>query len=177
MAQVLQSWHSLVPVRLGRLAQVARWADWYEIILMDNTLTMAASGDVETGHGNNANPEKTNQEKSPFARPWKEYPGGYPMIAERIALKPQTAIYRRFDALNARHLLYLQAELSIMEKKLHDVEEEDHVKNLGYAINYQRLLERDDGRGNIQLSLVKAMHKKLNEYSEWLTGDGIDWWH
>lgn len=95
------------------------------------------------------------------------------MIAERMALKPQTAIYRRFDALNARHLLYLQAELSVLEKKLRDVEEEDNVKKLGYAVNYQRLLEGHDGRGDIQLDLVKTMHKKLNEYSEWTCCRGM----
>ncbi|USP78997.1 hypothetical protein yc1106_06271 [Curvularia clavata] len=127
---------------------------------------MTELGDIEAGRANKANSEKANQESNPFTPSWTKHPGGYPMIAERTALKPETAIYRRFDALNARHLLYLQAELSILEKKLHEVEEEDNAKGLGYAVNYQHLLEGHDGRGNIQLGLVKAMHKKLNEYNE-----------
>ena len=107
-----------------------------------------------------------NKRGNVSARSWKTYPGGYPMIAERIASKPQTAIYRRFDALNARRILYLQAELCALEKQLHDIEEEDARKGLGYAFNYQRMVEANNGEGNVQAGLVKAMHKKLNEYSE-----------
>ena len=111
-------------------------------------------------------PVHTNTKSNVFARSWRTYPRGYPMIAERIASKPQTAIYRRFDALNARHILYLQAELCTLERQLHDVEEEDGRKNLGYAFNCQRMLEANDGEGSIQAGLVKAMHRKLNEYSK-----------
>lgn len=92
------------------------------------------------------------------------------MLAERIAVKPQTAIYRRFDALNARHILYLQAELCILEKQLRVMEHKDKEKDkegrLGYAVDYQRMLETQKSQGKEQLVLIRKMHRKLNEYSE-----------
>ena len=103
------------------------------------------------------------------ARAWTNYPGGYPMLAERIALKPQTGIYRRFDALNARHLLYLQAELCILERRLRIVEREDQRKDkgrLGYAIDYERMLETPKDEDKTQLGLIMEMHEKLNQYSK-----------
>lgn len=48
---------------------------------------MAELDSLEAGIANNANSEKANQKNSPFTRSWREHPGGYPMIAERIALK------------------------------------------------------------------------------------------
>jgi len=91
------------------------------------------------------------------------------MLAERIALKPQTGIYRRFDALNARHLLYLQAELCILERRLRIVEREDQRKDKGrlkYAIDYERMLETPNDQDKTQLGLIMKMHEKLNQYSK-----------
>jgi hypothetical protein len=106
---------------------------------------------------------------SPVVQAWRNHPGGYPMLAERIALKPQMGIYRRFDALNARHILYLQAELCILEKELRNKEREDRKKIEGgsskYAADYQRMLETPGDEDKCQLQLIKKMHKKLNQYS------------
>jgi len=42
----------------------------------------------------------------------------YPRIAGRMAAKPETASFRRFSALNARNLLYMQAELCRLVQEL-----------------------------------------------------------
>jgi len=101
---------------------------------------------------------------------WRQQPGGYPRLAELIALQPESGIYRRFDALNARHLLYLQAELRILEVELIEWEVKDNVDTRGtrslYATDYQRMLERPLNEHKEQLELIGKMHKKLEEYSE-----------
>ncbi|KAK8199122.1 uncharacterized protein BKA78DRAFT_290817 [Phyllosticta capitalensis] len=45
-------------------------------------------------------------------------PPGYPKLAQRMGLKPETAIFRRFAFLNKLNILYLQAELAELEKQL-----------------------------------------------------------
>jgi hypothetical protein len=91
------------------------------------------------------------------------------MLAERIALKPETGIYRRFDALNARHL-YLQAELCILEERLREIEIEDERRCKAdcpkHTTNYQRMVETKDSNVETQKALIQTMHRKLNEYSE-----------
>lgn len=48
-----------------------------------------------------------------------EYPNGFPTFAAYIASDPELAIYRSFNSISARNLLYLQAELIELEAKLH----------------------------------------------------------
>ncbi|RMZ67693.1 phthalate transporter [Pyrenophora seminiperda CCB06] len=92
------------------------------------------------------------------------------MLAERIAVKPETGIYRRFDALNARHLLYLQAELCILETSLQEQETADShnrcEKRREFATDYQTMLERPSDEQKLQLALIEEMHRKLNQYNK-----------
>lgn len=55
------------------------------------------------------------------------YVPDYPSLAFIIASDPDhsTVIYRRFDRLSARNLLYLQAELVILEKKQDELDRQD----------------------------------------------------
>jgi len=104
-----------------------------------------------------------------FAGAWTNHPGGYPMLAEHIAVKPHTGIYRRFDALNARHILYLQAELCILERRLRNVERADQGKDerrLRYAVDFESMLETPNDEDQTQLELIMEMHEKLNQYSK-----------
>lgn len=50
-------------------------------------------------------------------RPWAQYPMGYPRFAAFVANDEDhsTAIYRRFERLSARNLLYLETELAELE--------------------------------------------------------------
>ncbi|KAF2748356.1 hypothetical protein M011DRAFT_485646 [Sporormia fimetaria CBS 119925] len=43
---------------------------------------------------------------------------GYPKLAGRMALVPEEAIFRRFDELQLRNLLYLQNELATLDWQL-----------------------------------------------------------
>ena len=93
---------------------------------------------------------------------------GYPRIAGRFALKPETAAFRRFSALNARMLLYLQADLCRLEKKLLEQEKSDS-ENPGvsqkYAVNYDRLRLSAYDEDPAQWKLVDEIKEKLKEYS------------
>lgn len=51
---------------------------------------------------------------------------GYPRLAGRMGLFPETAIFSRFGDLTARNLLYLQAELLHMRAFLEKIEREAH---------------------------------------------------
>ena len=50
---------------------------------------------------------------------------GYPKLARFIGERPGFAIFRRFSELNARNLLYLQAELLDVEEELYETEFDD----------------------------------------------------
>jgi hypothetical protein len=114
--------------------------------------------------------EKTKSTTDPEPA-WKNYPTGYPRLCERIAVKPETGIYRRFDALNARHLLYLQAELCILERRLRQQEVRDKKDGTGkrseYAVDYESMLEEPRNQTKTQLEMIQQMHDKLNQYSEY----------
>ena len=50
---------------------------------------------------------------------------GYRTFAEFIATDDELFVFRRFDRLNARNLLYLQSELIALEKQLSEYDSED----------------------------------------------------
>jgi hypothetical protein len=45
-------------------------------------------------------------------------PAGYAQLASLMGAHPEVAVFRRFGALNAQNLLYLQAELTHLELEL-----------------------------------------------------------
>ena len=46
---------------------------------------------------------------------------GYPKLADYVALEPQSAIFKRFGALNAENLFYMQAEIAGLEEELREI--------------------------------------------------------
>lgn len=62
-------------------------------------------------------------EKGPFKSP--AY--GFASVADLIARDPDKSgtIYRRFDKLAARNLLYLESKLAVLEQKQEEFDEED----------------------------------------------------
>jgi hypothetical protein len=113
---------------------------------------------------------KDQKNTVPLVRAWEQHPIGYPRLSERISVKPETGIYRRSDGLNARRILYLQAELCILEQDLHLIEKQDKAGTKGkravYAVDYKCMLEEADGKQSGQIKLIAEMQRKLNEYSE-----------
>ncbi|MCJ1231960.1 hypothetical protein MMC12_008640 [Toensbergia leucococca] len=59
-------------------------------------------------------------------RPWERYAMGYPRFAAFIANDEDksTTIYRRFERLSARNILYLESELTELEAKQDELDEE-----------------------------------------------------
>jgi hypothetical protein len=100
---------------------------------------------------------------------------GYAKLAALMGDHPEVAIFRRFGAVNAQNLLYLQAELTHLELKLRKYAKEDansrHHKRVLYSTDWQTLSEsiivpdNDDKQWNTILTI----RERLREYSK------LDW--
>jgi len=98
---------------------------------------------------------------------------GYPRIAYQMSHTPELAQFRRFGALNARNLLYLQNELHCLERALKEAATEDSTDSRGMKTFYARdshcinvsLTDDADAR---QLNLVLCIREKLKEYSKYV---------
>ena len=97
---------------------------------------------------------------------------GYPRLAAHMSLQPETAIFRTFSELNAKNLLYMQAEIALLEKELHRCELED-AKDIcpkrhksQYAVSWYWLIESKCDGDTKQLDLVLRIRRLLKEYSE-----------
>ncbi len=62
--------------------------------------------------------------ENPSEKP-REYLDGFPSFAAFIASDKDLAIYRRFDRLSARNLLYLQSEIIALEAELDELDGDD----------------------------------------------------
>jgi len=99
-------------------------------------------------------------------------PPGYPKVAEFMGKHPEMAMVRRFRGLNARNLLYLQAELVEIERKLlecerHDADDKTDPRKPKYAGSWARLvLYKTDDSANQQYKLILEMREKLKEYND-----------
>jgi hypothetical protein len=99
---------------------------------------------------------------------------GYPKLAAKIEILPEVAIFRRFGALNAQNLLYYQAEITYLERKLkaQQLKDNNHGNDeeKSYALDWF-WLEKSQERGCApQLELVLKIRKLLREYSEFESG-------
>jgi hypothetical protein len=87
--------------------------------------------------------------------PLDEFVMGYPRMAARMGLIPETAMFRRFGALNCRNILYLQNELCQLECDLQKLEWADSASTTGM---------KRDGDAK-QRDLVMRLRTTLREYS------------
>jgi hypothetical protein len=103
-----------------------------------------------------------------------KYRPGYPSLAAFIASDPDhsIAVYRRFDYLSARNLLYLQSELAELEAQLHTFDQEDlrssddDLDN-NFARDWKAYRERardPTSRENKGLDLAIRIREKMKEY-------------
>lgn len=58
----------------------------------------------------------------------------YPSFATFIASDSGLSVYRRFDRLSSRNLLYLQSELLEQQAQLEGFDEEDYTEKTGNVI-------------------------------------------
>lgn len=95
---------------------------------------------------------------------------GYPKLAVLQAAYPELCIYRRFSTLNARNLLYLQAELVDLEEQLDEYTladiKSDDLREKKYSRNWHYLSTSVDGVENSQWYTMLAIREKLREYSK-----------
>ena len=110
-------------------------------------------------------------------------PEGYPKIAFLMGRSPEYAIFRRYAALNAKNLLYLQAELKILEAKLHDLEEADqnsqHEDRMIYSRDWETLRDSHNanaiaGNDRSQWSTALNIRETLKEYSNSKSPHNVD---
>ena len=102
------------------------------------------------------------------------YVKGYPSLAAFIASDrdKSTAIYRRFDRLSARNLLYMQSELQELEERQDTLDAEDLHGDLqakksarNWQVLKKRAKQQDNKREKDRLELVLEIREKLKEYS------------
>jgi len=117
-----------------------------------------------------AEPSISNEGTNP-PDPFDDHVMGYPKMAARMGLIPETAMFRRFGGLNARNLLYFQCELAEIEDELKELDWENHKSTAGkknmYARDYYWLEAATAKRdGDVrQIGLVLKMREMLKEYS------------
>jgi hypothetical protein len=112
----------------------------------------------------------SKKKRSTYSESWRNHPVGYPRLSERMGLKPETLIFRKFVALNARILLYMQAELASLETTLQQVERTDREdkdpNKQQYASDYTKLSQGDRHGDTYQLELIEKISLRLERYSK-----------
>ena len=106
-----------------------------------------------------------------------ELVAGYPRLAHEMGSIPELAIYRRFADLNNQNLLYYQAELVMLERKLRRQERASSISSadtsnselkdathLEYAKDWYWLAEEDPN--NRQWQTVLRLREVLKDYSQ-----------
>ncbi|CZR56439.1 uncharacterized protein PAC_06327 [Phialocephala subalpina] len=104
---------------------------------------------------------------------------GYAKLGWLMGTFPDTAVMRRFSALSAQNLLYLQAELTSLEEDLRKYAAEDdessHPDRNVYSLNWLALKESnaedaEEGNNGSQWETMEAIRNKLEQYrKEWMT--------
>jgi hypothetical protein len=101
------------------------------------------------------------------------YIKGYASLAAFIAedRDKSTAIFRRFDRLSARNLLYLQSELAELEAKQDAFDREDlkagteeKASARSWPVFKRRAEEGNNEREKERMDLVKEIREKIREY-------------
>lgn len=103
------------------------------------------------------------------AAPTKTASEGYEKLARLMSLSSETAIFRRFQALNVTNVLRLQAELQDMEHELAEIRSDDAQSTdpvrSGYIYDFRSMRDWRDTGDSLQYDLLVAIGKKLQEYS------------
>ena len=92
---------------------------------------------------------------------------GYAKVAQLMASHNELAIFRRFQELNMRNLLYLQAELSHLEAELRDIVEADtkYPECANNSYDWWSLTQAEDCGGAEQWDKILEIREKLDKYS------------
>jgi hypothetical protein len=100
-------------------------------------------------------------------------PVGFAGVADFIASDKEhsTSIYRQFQKIAARNILYLQSELRELELRQEEFDRDDATGDLDairVAVDWQEFRDRardpNDERAKERMQLVKEIRKKVKEY-------------
>jgi hypothetical protein len=93
---------------------------------------------------------------------FESVPPGYPKLAALISKEKNYAIFRKFNTLNARNLLYLQAELTYLEWRLQEIDAEQGQAENGSEVlsSWPKFTEMEE-----RVVLIKEIRKILETYS------------
>ena len=107
---------------------------------------------------------------------------GYVKLSSLMGAYPEVAIFRRFRALNAQNLVYLQAELVALEKDLRVCATEDeasgNLERARYSKDWFTLSQSTNGNSSDESSgkqwkLILTIRQKLMEYSKSLNTEDL----
>jgi hypothetical protein len=102
--------------------------------------------------------------------------GGYDVLARGMATCSSFAVFRRFEALSIETLLYLQADLVRLERRLQQVQQDDRNSAQGrrqkYSYKWSSILDSrqrkeqdpDCGEDTRQLMTILEIRRRLKEY-------------
>jgi hypothetical protein len=105
-----------------------------------------------------------------------QFVNGYASLAAFIAsdADKSTAIYRRFDRLSARNLLFLQSELEELQALQDEYDEEDNkgttedqavIRNLAFLKERARGSDKNAEAAQKRLELQRDIAEKMKSYS------------
>ena len=92
---------------------------------------------------------------------------GYNKVAQLMGAHHEFAIFRRFQTLNMRNLLYMQAEIIHLDADLNEVVRLDamHADRQDYPYDWFSLAAGEDGEGSEQWRKVLELRERLDKYS------------
>jgi len=122
----------------------------------------------------------SNEHDIEAAKSPKEHLEGYGDFAEFIASDAPLSIYRRYDSLAARNLLYLEAEIQLLEFQLRDIDQVDfHTVNNGPEVEkaetdaaarcWEELIKQaanGQERAARRLNLINKLRDLMKQYGE-----------
>lgn len=95
---------------------------------------------------------------------------GYPDLAQLMGQHVDLALYRRFASLNSRNLLYMQAEIMLIERELWALEFLDKhsgdQERSSFSQNAMKMMRNSGGDANRYWEKVLELRSKLKDYSE-----------
>lgn len=98
---------------------------------------------------------------------------GYPTFARFIAKDPDAAIYRKFESLSARNLLYQQSQLNDLEGQLEELDSKDATEKAvdinneageRVARDWQHFAHDDNDRAELRRELQEKIKRHITEY-------------
>ena len=98
---------------------------------------------------------------------------GYPTFSRFIAKDPDAAIYRKFESLSARNLLYQQSQLNDMERQLEELDSKDATEKAvdinneageRVARDWQHFAHDDNDRAKLRRQVQEKIKQHIKEY-------------